>query len=701
MLGWTGTHPLQAVLPGGIAQRIRDELGITTCEELLQYYPRTWSKNISIMGFQGVREGDHISIIGDVIEKKHIPLEGKRSLTEIKVADGPITITATFFNTGIPSTQMQKGNRVFMSGKLGYYKNMPRLGQPAYFTLRASGKRITGFGGMSEFNAYSNPEEIVNTLCSLHWIPIYPAKRTITSWQIFAAMHIVLQTTPIPEPLDYIPPGLMGMAEATLGIHEPDSRGPNIFAQRLKYNEALTLAIVMALRRADTQQRKAQPCPPIWGFQRELFEVLPYDLTEGQHKVVAEISEDLSSTTPMNRLLQGEVGSGKTVVSLAAMLQVVDAGRQCVLLAPTEVLATQHARTLNNLLLDIPVNIITLTGAMPVPAKRQALLDIVSGDANIIVGTHALIQEGVEFFDLGLVVIDEQHRFGVEQRDTLRNRGKDGTTPHVLVMTATPIPRTVAMTVFGDLSVSTLRELPGGRRKIKTFVVPEEKKVWVQRMWNRIREELSLGHQGYIVCPRIEGEGGVLETYQHLSDNVLTAHTLAILHGRMAPEAKERVMRDFARGYIDVLVATTVIEVGVDVSNATVMLVREAEHFGVSQLHQLRGRIGRGSIKSTCFFHTKQKLTSPSFQRLQAIAQVDDGFRVAEIDLQYRHEGDVLGTAQSGVQRRVKLLSLVEDYEIIRLASADAHQLVSRNRALAEKLISDLDIDEQVFLEKS
>ena len=310
--------------------------------------------------------------------------------------------------------------------------------------------------------------------------------------------------------------------------------------------------------------------------------------------MLTEIAGDLSNTVPMTRLLQGEVGSGKTVVALAAMLQVVDAGRQCALLAPTEVLAAQHARTLRNLLLDLPVNVVLLTGGLSVAEKRQALLDIVSGDADIVVGTHALIQDAVEFFDLGLVVVDEQHRFGVEQRDILRNRGREGVTPHLLVMTATPIPRTIAMTVFGDLAISTLRELPRGRQPIISAVVNQERSSWVARAWGRITEELDKGHQVYIVCPRIEGDGGVLNTFEQLDNSKYSKYNLAYLHGRLHPDEKEQVMRDFACGDIDILVSTTVIEVGVDVPNATVMLIREAENFGVAQLHQLRGRVGRG-----------------------------------------------------------------------------------------------------------
>lgn len=708
MLGWKEHRPLESVLPSKEAKAFAKQLEIHTCGELLEYYPRTYAQHGTNLVVGNAQEGDYVTIVGEVVRNTHYP-EGRRPYTRVVVFNGAEDIVASFFNTLAPVVQLKAGTRVMMSGKIRFFQNTPQLAQPSYIVLRpeqsGSNDRFEGrtqaFGDLHRLTSYGDSDDIASMLQDMPWIPIYPGKSQFASWRVFGAMSEVLRAITIPEPLDHIPHGMVTMAEAFRGVHQPDERGPQPYLQRLKYNEALALALVMALRRADSDARIAPECRPNMGYQQELFDALPFDFTAGQQKVITEIASDLSSTTPMNRLLQGEVGSGKTVVSLAAMLQVVDSGKQCALLAPTEVLVTQHARTLKNLLLDIPVNVVTLTGAMSVPAKRQALLDIVSGEADIVVGTHALIQQGVEFFDLGLVVVDEQHRFGVEQRDTLRNRGKDGITPHVLVMTATPIPRTVAMTVFGDLSVSTLRQLPQGRRPVVSFVVQQGHTAWMNRMWNRIREELSLGHQGYIVCPRIEGSGGVLETFETLNAGQFSAYTLAVLHGRMPAEEKERIMRDFTAGYIDMLVATTVIEVGVDVPNATVMLVREAESFGVSQLHQLRGRIGRGREQSVCFFHTQQAKNTPSYQRLSEVAEVADGFTIAEIDLRYRHEGDVLGTAQSGVKRRLKLLSLVEDFEIIQQASVDARDLVARNRVLAEQLISDVELDEQVFLEKT
>jgi ATP-dependent DNA helicase RecG len=419
----------------------------------------------------------------------------------------------------------------------------------------------------------------------------------------------------------------------------------------------------------------------------------------------------------MNRLLQGEVGSGKTIVALRAMLQVVDAGRQAALLAPTEVLAAQHARSLAALLGDLAqagelggaehaTRIALLTGSLPAAQRKQALLDVVSGAAGIVVGTHALIQDKVEFADLGFVVVDEQHRFGVEQRDALRTRAGENVSPHVLVMTATPIPRTVAMTVYGDLETSSLRELPAGRSPISSAVVPvAEKPAWLDRAWQRVREEVSGGHQAYIVCPRIgeqqsadedvnealesDSDGrrpplAVLDVAEELAAGPLSGLRLAVLHGRLPADEKDAVMRAFAAGELDVVVATTVVEVGVDVPNATAMVILDADRFGVSQLHQLRGRVGRGSAPGVCLLVTEMPAGTATRDRLDAVASTLDGFELARVDLEMRREGDILGASQSGRQSALKLLSLLRDEELIAEARAEAQALIAYAPDLAE-----------------
>jgi ATP-dependent DNA helicase RecG len=430
---------------------------------------------------------------------------------------------------------------------------------------------------------------------------------------------------------------------------------------------------------------------------------LPYELTTGQRAVGAEIAEDLARPHPMHRLLQGEVGSGKTVCAVRAMLQVVDSGGQAALLAPTEVLAAQHYRGIADLLgpfgrageLDSApdaTRVTLLTGSLGAAARRSALASVGSGEAGLVIGTHALLYEGVDFADLGLVVVDEQHRFGVEQRDALR--AKANQPPHVLVMTATPIPRTVAMTVYGDLEISTLTELPKGRSPIASHVVPAaEKPAYLDRAWHRLCEEVAAGHQAYVVCPRIGDEPAasedgrrppiaVLEMAPLLRDGPLAGLRIGVLHGRLPAEEKDAVMRAFAAGSLDVLVATTVVEVGVDVPNATVMIVLDADRFGVSQLHQLRGRVGRGTAAGLCLLVTEAAPGSSARERLDAVASTLDGFRLAELDLEQRREGDVLGATQSGRRSHLRLLSLLRDRELIGEARGEAIELVSADPSL-------------------
>jgi ATP-dependent DNA helicase RecG len=464
---------------------------------------------------------------------------------------------------------------------------------------------------------------------------------------------------------------------------------------------------------------------------------LPYELTDGQRRVGAEIAGDLARPHPMHRLLQGEVGSGKTLCALRAMLQVVDAGGQAAILAPTEVLAAQHHRSLSALLgpyarageLDgAPdgTRIALVTGSLGAAARRSAAAEVASGAAGIVVGTHALLYDGVDFADLGLIVVDEQHRFGVEQRDALR--AKADQPPHVLVMTATPIPRTVAMTVYGDLEISTLNQLPRGRSPIASHVVPAaEKPAFLDRAWRRLREEVGKGHQAYVVCPRIgdtaaeesdPGDAGapaaegrrpplaVLDVAPLLADGPLTGLRIGILHGRLPAEEKDAVMRTFAAGDLDVLVATTVIEVGVDVPNATMMVIMDADRFGVSQLHQLRGRVGRGSAPGLCLLVSEAMAGTPARERLDAVASTQDGFRLAELDLEQRREGDVLGASQSGRRSHLRLLSLLRDTTLIREARVAATALIDddpeldKHPELAAAVARLVDDERAEYLEK-
>lgn len=704
MLGWRDDRKLTTLLPAKEAKKIKSAFGYETVGELLFHFPRAWSHHGSGVSLEDTAEGDTVTVVGTVTYANTSHTSTGKRLHKIAVQFGAGHASATFFNSHAAERQLYQGVTAMLSGKVKYFQGRAEISHPAFMVLPKPGEKPRrAVGKLKDLSAYGSTEQLEELLGGLEYIPIYPGKKGMTAWGMLGAISHVLEQTPaIPEPLDEVPEFLVGFDEALRGIHHPDSRGEQPFVDRIKYNEALALALVMALRRADASAEQAPACPRgAESLRGDFLRALPFQLTAGQRQVIEDIAADLERAAPMQRLLQGEVGSGKTIVALIGMLQAIDAGKQCALLAPTEVLAVQHARGLTELLADagLPTNVVVLTGSMSTKVRKQSLLDIVSGQADIVVGTHALIQESVEFFDLGLVVVDEQHRFGVEQRDRLRGKARAGTTPHLLVMTATPIPRTVAMTSFADLEISALTELPAGRQEIQTSVVPEFKPDWVARAWERIREEVAGGRQAFVVCPRIDGPGGVTETFDYLRDSVFPDLSIGMLHGRMPSEDKDRVMADFAAGGIDILVATTVIEVGINVPNATVMYIREAQSFGVSQLHQLRGRVGRGEHKSLCLLHTTMEADSPSVQRLFDVAATTDGFQLAELDLRTRQEGDVLGTAQSGTRRRVRLLSLISDGPIIQRANTDAAALVARDRALAERLVAD--IEGQDYLEKS
>ncbi|WP_293952539.1 ATP-dependent DNA helicase RecG [uncultured Corynebacterium sp.] len=707
MLGWHDTRLLKDILPTKEAKAMEKALGYTTAGQLLRHHVRKYSHHGSGVDLGAAAEGDMVTIVGEVTQATKSYTSTGKMLYKIVVASETQRITISFFGARHVPALLPRGVRAMFTGKVKFFRNQPQLSHPEFIIIPSveSGGKVTGTGGMKALAAYGDIEEVARNLVEREYLPIYAGTATMTTWRIMAAVQRVLDTMPpIPEPLGTTPDGLPSFETAIRGVHNPGDEGPGAFIDRLKYNEALSLATVMALRRADTAARKAPPCPrALQGQQHALIDALPFPLTAGQKQVTREISSDMEQRAPMSRLLQGEVGSGKTIVSLLAMLQAIDSGRQCAMLAPTEVLATQHARSLTTTLATagVTATVVLLTGSMPTAARREALLNVISGQADILVGTHALIQDSVEFFDLGLVVVDEQHRFGVEQRDRLRTKGREGLTPHLLVMTATPIPRTIAMTVFGDLAVSTLRELPGGRRPIQTSVVPAEKPEWVKRAWTRINEEVAAGHQAYVVCPRIEGEGGVLEVHKNLQEFIYPHLRIGMLHGRMDSDLKDEVMQDFAAGNIDVLVSTTVIEVGIDVANATVMLIMEADRFGVSQIHQLRGRVGRGGFASLCLLYTQFAITSPQMERLQAIAQTSDGFALSELDLQVRQEGDILGTSQSGSDTKLLYLSLLTDQKIIERALKDAAELVERDPGRALALVSDIALSNQDYLEKS
>jgi ATP-dependent DNA helicase RecG len=747
-------QPLRGVV-GGATAKAFGAMGLQTVEDLLDHLPRRYGEHGELSDIGRLQVGEQATVLAEVSSVTSRRMrQRKGTICEVVVTDGKQKLSLTFFNQPWRERQLQVGMRGLFAGTVDSRAGRRQLTHPDYVIFSAAESRPDGHtDGRQAADADDGPgdeADIERDLLTLQeftgfLIPIYRATAALPTWRIQKAVTVLLDT--MPELPEVTPPaivareGLMSRTVAYRTLHRPHTMEEVRTARRrLAYDEALVLQTVLARRRAALAATATTPRVPAGDGLLASFDVrLPFVLTAGQQEVIDQINSELAMSHPMHRLLQGEVGSGKTVVALRAMVTVVDAGGQAALLAPTEVLAQQHFRTMTSMLgpladgglLGSPpeaTRVRLLTGSQPAAVRRATLLDIASGDAGIVVGTHALLQEHVDFFDLGLVVIDEQHRFGVEQREALRAKAE--TPPHVLVMTATPIPRTVAMTIFGDLDVSTLTELPQGRQKISTHVVPAaDRPRYLERAWERISEEVGKGRQAYVVCPRIgddldvaagsslgaaDGAGptapeqhSVLALAGHLADGPLADCRVGVLHGQLPSEVKEAVMSSFAAGEIDVLVATTVIEVGVDVPNASVMVVMDADRFGVSQLHQIRGRVGRGDVAGLCLLVTELPDESPARERLDAVANTTDGFVLARIDLEQRREGDVLGAAQSGVRSSLKVLRAVLDEEIILAARGDAVALVDAEPDLMshpdlEAAVTLLESDEQSeYLEKS
>ncbi|GGQ96913.1 ATP-dependent DNA helicase RecG [Streptomyces althioticus] len=724
-------EPLKKVLGPATAKVMAEHLGLHTVGDLLHHYPRRYEERGQLTHLADLPMDEHVTVVAQVADARlhtfassRAP-RGKGQRLEVTITDGSGRLTLVFFGAGVhkPHKELLPGTRAMFAGKVSVFNRRLQLAHPAYELLRG------------------DAEETVETWAGA-LIPIYPATAKLESWKIGKALQTVLPSAqeaadPLPEALRE-GRGLVTLPEALLKIHRPHTKADIEEARaRLKWDEAFVLQVALARRRyADAQAPAVPRRPKPDGILAAFDDRLPFTLTEGQRKVSEEIFADLATDHPMHRLLQGEVGSGKTMVALRAMLAVVDAGGQAAMLAPTEVLAQQHHRSITEMMGELAeggmlggaesaTKVVLLTGSMGAAARRHALLDLATGEAGIVIGTHALIEDKVQFHDLGLVVVDEQHRFGVEQRDALRGKGKQP--PHLLVMTATPIPRTVAMTVFGDLETSVLDQLPAGRSPIASHVVPAaDKPHFLARAWERVREEVEKGHQAYVVCPRIgdEEDGAkakkksaedeaekrpplaVLDTAEQLARGPLAGLRVEVLHGRMQPDDKDAVMRRFAAGEADVLVATTVIEVGVNVPNATVMVIMDADRFGVSQLHQLRGRVGRGSAPGLCLLVSEMPEASAARQRLNAVASTLDGFELSRIDLEQRREGDVLGQAQSGTRSSLRMLAVIDDEEVIAEAREEATRVVAadpdleRLPALRTALDALLDEEREQYLEK-
>jgi len=720
---------------GKTASVLADGLDLHTVGDLLRHYPRRYQERGRLAAFDELVVGEHATIFAEVLTCAGRQIRPKLHKTDVILGDDSGgTMTLALFNRRWAAKQLIPGRRAFFAGKVTRFHHKIQLENPEYQLVDdETGQPAQEFAGAL--------------------IPVYPATARASSMTVLRSVRVVLEMVeweadPLPLELREAR-ALVGLEQALRGIHRPAGWPEAQRARaRLTWDEAFTVQVTLAQRRVAARGLPGTARVPPAGGLLDAFDArLPFALTAGQQAVGQVLGRELAEQQPMHRLLQGEVGSGKTVVALRAMLAVVAAGGQAALLAPTEVLAHQHARSLCELLgplgrdgelggAEVATRVVLLTGSLGAAARRQALAEAASGQAGLVVGTHALLSEGVEFADLGLVVVDEQHRFGVEQRDALRAKGDRP--PHVLVMTATPIPRTVAMTVYGDLEVSTLTELPQGRSAIRTAVVPvADRPNWLDTAWQRIREQVGEGRQAFVVCPRI-GEGpdesagsdgpayapdgdpdrsgedtsrrpahAVLDVEPMLTEGPLHHLRVERLHGRMSPEAKDDVMRRFAGGQIDVLVATTVIEVGVDVPNATIMVVLDADRFGVSQLHQLRGRVGRGSFPGLCLLVTDMEVGTSARERLDAVAATTDGFALSRVDLEQRREGDVLGASQSGRRSSLRLLRLLEHEHLIGEAREAAARLVAedprleRHPALAQAVSELVDDDRAEYLEKA
>ena len=688
------------ILGAKTSATLESEFDMRVVEDLLRHYPRRYEQRGALTNLSDLIIGDHVTIQAEVISFKTLKNQSKPGTRqEVIISDGTGQLSLLFFNQHWREKELVPGRRGLFAGQVTVFNHKRQLAHPDYELL-------------DDFAAVSADDY------AEQFLPVYSATKKVPTWTIARCIEAVLTALevlqdPLPEHIR-MQHSLIGLDVALRAIHKPSSAEQLDHARmRLKWDEALALQIVLAKQRYEESQWPAVPREPQQDGLLGAFDArLPFTLTAGQQEVAQTVAHELATGHPMHRLLQGEVGSGKTVLALRAMLTVVDTGGQAALLAPTEVLAMQHYRGVLNLLgslaeggqlgaADGATTVTLLTGSLNTATRRKALIDITTGEAGIVIGTHALLEDRVDFYDLGLVVIDEQHRFGVEQRATLVSKAGTDRRPHVLVMTATPIPRTVAMTAFGALDVSTLTELPKGRQPITTHVVlAAEKPMHMQRVWERIQEEVGKGHQVYVVVPRIASQEDKTEEaksrpavaledlFEELTTGPLSGLRVAALHGQMSSAEKDDVMSRFTAGAqatdgIDVLVSTTVIEVGVDVPNATMMVIMDADRFGISQLHQLRGRVGRGAFPGLCLLVTETGPYSSSRDRLAAVASTTDGFELAAIDLEQRREGDVLGKEQSGMRSSLRLVSILRDGELLDDAREEAIAIIESDPTLA------------------
>lgn len=722
---------LSLVVGDRTAKVLSEELGINLLSDLLRHYPRRYVVRGELSDFESIKDGEEVTILARIKSTKVKRIPGRKGgILEVEVSDGKSSLLLTFFNQAWRAKDLVEGREGLFAGKIGRYKNKRQLAHPDYLLI-PEGNDVQS--AISEFAG--------------KYLPVYSATRKLTSWKISQCVSLALANVEkLAEP---IPKGILNrfgfpeLDQAIRDVHQPENLEAAEKAKaRLTFDEALIMQLFLLLRKSELQSIEGKARLNSGGELLKKFDQnLPFELTSGQKAVWEEIRKDLGRSNPMYRLLQGDVGSGKTIVALRAMLAIADSGGQAALLAPTEVLAQQHYKNFSAILGSLSgkglltdsaeqstVQIELLTGSTSSAERKLILEELRTGEVDILIGTHSLLNEEVKFNDLALVVIDEQHRFGVEQRDVLRNKSEYP--PHVLVMTATPIPRTVAMTVFGDLDISTLKELPLGRTPIESHVVNSNAQPkFLERAWQRVREEVAAGHQVYVVAPKISpsddsdfstfgltademararkliGEDNeevstskgvtysVEELFPKLRDEILKGIRVGMLHGRMSPVEKEDVMNAFQRHEIDVLVSTTVIEVGVDVPNASMIMILSSERFGVSQLHQLRGRVGRGQIPGLCLFVTSLPSEDAALTRLNAVAGTTNGFELSRLDLEQRREGDVLGSAQSGATSHLRLLRVIRDEEIIVEARMVAEEILKLDPMLSSNAVLLAEVD--------
>ncbi len=658
---------------------------IHTIEDLLNLFPRRYLDKTSIKSIASLREGEMATVVGEVRAVQYFGKDWKNQRFVAQLWDKTGRLDLIWFQGAAYFSKVIKvGDALAVYGKIGMFNGRPQLTHPDIDKLTESQSEAGG-------NALQpNEFQLFNTGKIIALYPTSEAMKRggLSTRAIRRMMHTLIeQATPhITENLPaYIieRENLMPLPDAYREIHFPSSKETLARARyRLKWTELFYMQLLFALRKKQIEHEvKALPCERIGEYTHKLYAMLPYEMTNAQKRVIKEIRADMKSGSQMNRLLQGDVGSGKTLVAMFAMMIALDNKAQCAFMAPTEILATQHFITLKKFLEPLGVKVVLLVGQQRKKLREELLASIASGEAQIVVGTHALIEDKVEFKNLGLAIIDEQHRFGVMQRKALQDKA---TNPHILLMTATPIPRTLTMTQYGDLDVSILDEMPKNRKPIITYLRHELER---DEVLKKIKEEIRKGRQAYIVYPLVEESEKVdlaaaVQSYENLKNNVFDECRVGLIHGKMLPYEKEEEMEMFRTGKTRVLVGTTVIEVGVDVPNATIIMIEHAERFGLAQLHQLRGRVGRGSEQSYCYLVYSGPLSAEAKERLQAMEQSNDGFYISEVDARLRGAGNILGTEQSGNISDLKIANPSEDINILQDAKRVAFELIDNDPQL-------------------